>query len=91
MLDEAHVRDAYGPGAAYKDPVDLLVLLLQFESDGVVGRRGLEPLTPCASCKCATSCANGPIEPQGYQIAKQTSSTYPWPRCTRAQRLDANL
>ena len=25
-----------------------------------VGRRGLEPLTPCASCKCATSCANGP-------------------------------
>ncbi len=26
----------------------------------LVGRRGLEPLTPCASCKCATSCANGP-------------------------------
>ena len=25
-----------------------------------VGRRGLEPLTPCASCKCATNCANGP-------------------------------
>jgi ectoine hydroxylase-related dioxygenase (phytanoyl-CoA dioxygenase family) len=26
----------------------------------LVGRRGLEPLTPCASCKCATNCANGP-------------------------------
>jgi ectoine hydroxylase-related dioxygenase (phytanoyl-CoA dioxygenase family) len=26
-----------------------------------VGRRGLEPLTPCASCKCATNCANGPV------------------------------
>ena len=26
----------------------------------VVGRTGLEPVTPCASCKCATSCANGP-------------------------------
>ena len=25
-----------------------------------VGRRGLEPLTPCVSCKCATNCANGP-------------------------------
>ena len=29
-------------------------------TDTLVGRRGLEPLTPCASCKCATSCANGP-------------------------------
>ena len=28
-----------------------------------VGRRGLEPLTPCASCKCATNCANGPEAP----------------------------
>lgn len=28
-----------------------------------VGRRGLEPLTPCASCKCATNCANGPCRP----------------------------
>jgi len=28
-----------------------------------VGRRGLEPLTPCASCKCAASCANGPEVP----------------------------
>jgi hypothetical protein len=27
----------------------------------VVGRTGLEPVTPCASCKCATSCANGPF------------------------------
>ena len=25
-----------------------------------VGRTGLEPVTPCASCKCATNCANGP-------------------------------
>jgi hypothetical protein len=28
--------------------------------DFVVGRTGLEPVTPCASCKCATNCANGP-------------------------------
>ena len=27
-----------------------------------MGRRGLEPLTPCPrSCKCATNCANGPV------------------------------
>ena len=32
----------------------------RFPSSEVVGRRGLEPLTPCASCKCATNCANGP-------------------------------
>jgi hypothetical protein len=25
-----------------------------------VGRAGLEPTTPCVSCKCATNCANGP-------------------------------
>jgi hypothetical protein len=27
----------------------------------LVGRTGLEPVTPCASCKCATNCANGPL------------------------------
>ena len=91
VLDEVHVRDGHVIDAAYKEPFDLLFSSPKFEYGDVVGRRGLEPLTPCASCKCATSCANGPIEPQGYQIAKQTSSTYPWPRCTRAQRLDANL
>jgi len=26
----------------------------------MVGRAGLEPTTPCVSCKCATNCANGP-------------------------------
>ena len=26
----------------------------------LVGRAGLEPTTPCVSCKCATNCANGP-------------------------------
>ena len=26
----------------------------------LVGREGLEPPTPCASCKCASNCANGP-------------------------------
>ncbi len=31
------------------------------KSRSAVGRRGLEPLTPCASCKCATNCANGPV------------------------------
>ena len=38
-----------------------------------MGRRGLEPLTPCASCKCATNCANGPSQvrlspPQGSPV-----------------------
>ena len=28
----------------------------------LVGRTGLEPVTPCASCKCATNCANGPSD-----------------------------
>ena len=32
----------------------------RFPWSEMVGRRGLEPLTPCASCKCATNCANGP-------------------------------
>jgi len=32
-----------------------------FPRSNLVGRTGLEPVTPCASCKCATNCANGPL------------------------------
>jgi hypothetical protein len=31
-----------------------------FHQFNEVGRAGLEPTTPCVSCKCATNCANGP-------------------------------
>jgi site-specific DNA recombinase len=65
VLDEVHVRDGHVVEAAYKEPFDLLFSVPKFEYDDVVGRRGLEPLTPCASCKCATSCANGPLS-SGY-------------------------
>ena len=40
-----------------------------------VGRRGLEPLTPCASCKCATNCANGPFD----RIVSLTYQPTAWP------------
>ena len=60
VLDEVHVRDGHVVDAAYKEPFDLLFSSPKFEYGDVVGRRGLEPLTPCASCKCATNCANGP-------------------------------
>ena len=29
----------------------------------MVDLRGLEPLTPCMPCRCATSCATGPWSP----------------------------
>ena len=54
------MRDGHLVEAAYKEPFDLLFAVSKLEYDVVVGRRGLEPLTPCASCKCATNCANGP-------------------------------
>ena len=60
VFDDVHFRDGHVVDAAYKDPFDLLFAVPKFEYGDVVGRRGLEPLTPCASCKCATSCANGP-------------------------------
>src|SRR5579871_3925553 len=41
----------------------------------VVGRRGLEPLTPCASCKCATNCANGPVP---ETVAPSRVGAGPW-------------
>jgi site-specific DNA recombinase len=63
VLDEVYVRDGHVVDAAYKEPFDVLLALPKFEYDDVVGRRGLEPLTPCASCKCATNCANGPKGP----------------------------
>ncbi len=60
VLDDVRVRNGHVVEAAYKEPFDLLFPVPKFEYDDVVGRRGLEPLTPCASCKCATNCANGP-------------------------------
>ena len=62
--------------------------------DSRVGRRGLEPLTPCASCKCATSCANGPsatlyrLHPVN-RATHQTCSSLGVPT-VRAQRSSAN-
>ncbi len=50
VLDEVHVRDGHVVDAAYKEPFDLLFSSPKFEYGDVVGRRGLEPLTPCASC-----------------------------------------
>ena len=52
--------DGHVVEAAYKEPFDLLFSVPKFEYDDVVGLTGLEPVTPCASCKCATNCANGP-------------------------------
>ncbi len=56
-----------------------------------VGRRGLEPLTPCASCKCATNCANGPwlgrLAPGGVGSAGARRTT-PWDRAQLAGLAD---
>src|SRR5438067_13345941 len=41
--------------------------LLNERVASLVGRTGLEPVTPCASCKCATNCANGPGGGRGYR------------------------
>ncbi len=60
VLDEVRVRDGHLVEAAYKEPFDLLFSVPKFEYDDVVGRARLELTTPCASCKCATNCANGP-------------------------------
>jgi site-specific DNA recombinase len=46
---------------------------------GLVGRRGLEPLTPCASCKCATSCANGPWRGRLAVVAGRTTGQWQRP------------
>src|SRR5580704_18072633 len=54
----------------------------------VVGRRGLEPLTPCASCKCATNCANGPfaetLPPGQIRLGRGRTAR----RCPTAVQLD---
>ena len=36
------------------------------EASHIVELRGLEPLTPCMPCRCATSCATAPNTPEGY-------------------------
>ena len=46
-----------------------------------VGRAGLEPTTPCVSCKCATNCANGPWRP----TIPPTSSVTIAPELDRAE------
>jgi hypothetical protein len=45
----------------------------------LVGRAGLEPTTPCVSCKCATNCANGPCG--------TTIPPGPWPADLRRRRI----
>jgi hypothetical protein len=65
ILDEVHVRDGHVGEVAHKEPFDLLFSMPKFEYGDLVGREGLEPPTPCASCKCASNCANGP-GPQHY-------------------------
>ncbi len=49
--------------------------VFRFVQEDVVGREGLEPPTPCASCKCATSCANGP-DGSGYHPASGAPLAY---------------
>ena len=77
VLDEVHVRDGHVIDAAYKEPFDLLFSSPKFEYGDVVGRRGLEPLTPCASCKCATNCANGPTAADASRCHRQRRTTVP--------------
>ena len=60
VLEEVLVRNGHVVNAAYQAPFDLLFAIPKFEYEDVVGRTGLEPVTPCVSCKCATNCANGP-------------------------------
>ena len=55
------VRDGKVTDVGYHPPFDLLFSSSEFEYGDLVGRTGLEPVTPCASCKCATNCANGPL------------------------------
>ena len=47
-----------------------------------VGRTGLEPVTPCASCKCATNCANGPGEEATTGPASQGQASTAGPRAS---------
>ena len=60
VLQKVMVRDGHVTEPEYQEPFDVLFSVPRFEYGTAVGRRGLEPLTPCASCKCATNCANGP-------------------------------
>ena len=63
-------------------------------NDLLVDLRGLEPLTPCMPCRCATSCATGPslpfeATPQDYYIAADASnraglSSRSWARSARS-------
>ena len=60
VFSRIDVRDGKIADVGYHPPFDLLFSTSEFEYGDLVGRTGLEPVTPCASCKCATSCANGP-------------------------------
>lgn len=60
VINRIEVREGRIVNVAYQQPFDVLFRASEFEYGDSVGRRGLEPLTPCASCKCATNCANGP-------------------------------
>ncbi len=74
---------------------DDLVAVAQFgrglNNETMVGRRGLEPLTPCVSCKCATNCANGPsvgtLPPPVTLTCLQRAALAPsWHHCPRPFR-----
>jgi site-specific DNA recombinase len=60
ILQRVLVRDGHITEPEYQEPFDVLFSVPRFEYGTAVGRTGLEPVTPCASCKCATNCANGP-------------------------------
>jgi len=60
VLTRIDVRNGKIADVGYNRPFDLLSSSSEFEYGDLVGRTGLEPVTPCASCKCAAICANGP-------------------------------
>jgi hypothetical protein len=44
------VRDGHVSKPEYQEPFDVLFSVPRFEYGTAVGRTGLEPVTPCASC-----------------------------------------
>ena len=51
----------------------------------VVGRTGLEPVTPCVSCKCATRLRQRPLEEQPYHFIVAPRSPDFGPRLIAAE------
>jgi hypothetical protein len=59
-LDDMAYNVAYDLAYTSPRPKEAMETAAALTGTFAVGREGLEPPTPCASCKCATSCANGP-------------------------------